>query len=86
MPKKQTPQDTLDRLGWLNNLTETQWSRGLLDTAIDLKAEIERLESQKAEVEEEIKKRTRVLRMLPSRAEREAALIYPQDVVEKAKP
>jgi hypothetical protein len=86
MPKKMDPQDVLGRLDWLNKLPETQWSKELTNTSLDLVGEIEKLEAQKATIDAEIKKRTRVLRSLPSRADREAALIYPEDVVSKVKP
>lgn len=81
MPKKLLPDDVLGRLVWVGKLPETEWSRGVMSTSQSLKDEIEQLEAKKEEIDSEIKKRSRVLRMLPSRAEREALLIYPSEVI-----
>jgi hypothetical protein len=89
MPKGRTPQDIIDNLFWLNSLPETPWSRGILDTAADLKREIAELEEERKKVVEDIdgkiKNRMRVMRALPGRAEREASLIYPDGDVEAAR-
>lgn len=89
MPKGRSPQDILDELSWVNNLTETSWSQGILDTATDLKLEIEKLGEEKKRLNEEIdqkmRKRLKVLRALPGRANREADLLYTEEQVVAAK-
>jgi len=89
MPKTRTPQDILDSIFWLNKLADTPWNKGILDTAVDLKREIDELEAERKKVADEIdgkiRKRMKVLRALPGRAEREASLIYTDEQVRGAK-
>ena len=89
MPKTRSPQDIIDSLFWVNHLSETPWSRGILDTAVELKQEIEGLEEERCkkldEIAAEILKRMKVLRAMPARAEREAVLLYDEKQVSVAK-
>ena len=89
MPRGRTPQDVLDELNWLGELHETSWRQGVIDTAEDLKREIESLQEERktrvTEIDEKVRKRMKLLRALPGRAEREAELVYTEKQIEAAK-
>lgn len=87
MPSKTNPQDILDQIVWVKNLPEGggSWGQGLTGTAEAVAREVSDLEKTKANIEGEIRKRLRVMRALPGRAEREAPLMYDEKAVKKAK-
>ena len=86
MPTKTKPQDIIDRIAWVKNLPDGggSWGQGLTGTAEAVAREVADLEKTKANLEGEIRKRLRVMRALPGRAEREAPLMYEEPVVAKA--
>jgi len=88
MPKGMTTQEVQERLEWLKHMPESgrDWGQGVLKTAEGLTKEIELLEKQRGEIAEEIRKRYRLLRSLPARADREVLLMgFTDRNVEKAK-
>lgn len=89
MPRGRTPQDVLNELKWVGELDETPWSKGVFETAEDLKREIGDLQEERktlvTEIDEKVRKRMKLLRALPSRAEREAELVYTEEQIEAAK-
>jgi len=87
MPTRTNPQDILDNIFWVKNLPDGggSWGQGLTGTAEAVSREVSDLEKTKANIEGEIRKRLRVMRALPGRAEREAPLMYDDEVVAKAK-
>jgi hypothetical protein len=66
-----------NRLEWLAHIPEKgrKWGQGITETATSLTAEIKSLEAQRSKIAEEIKKRYRLLRSLPARADREVLLM-----------
>jgi len=86
MPSKTKPQDILDRISWVKNLPDGggSWGQGITGTGEATAREVADLEKTKANIQEQINKRLRVMRALPGRAEREAPLMYDDKAVAKA--
>jgi len=86
MPTRTKPEDILEKVEWVKRLPDNGglWGKGLIETAQAVADEIFHLEKKKAEIEEQIRKRLRVMRAMPARAEREAPLLYSDFEVEKA--
>ena len=84
MEKKQT---ATDQLAWINHLPEEggAWGLGIVETAKSIEAEMVRLEEQEAIIKDQIKARKKLLKQTVRRAEKEAPLLYPASVVEKAR-
>jgi len=87
MPAKTNPQDILDRIEWVKSLPDQggSWGMGLIGTAEAVAREVADLEKTKANIEEQIRKRLRVLRAVPGRADRESLLMYSDKEVDAAK-
>jgi hypothetical protein len=87
MPAKTKPQDIIDKISWIEKLPDggASWGQGLTMTAAAVAREIEDLEKTKANIEEQIRKRLRVMRAIPGRAEREAPLMYSDEIIDEAR-
>jgi hypothetical protein len=85
MPKGTSPDEILEKVEWVRRLPETAWSRGILETADSVGIELEDLAKEKAELDEKIRSRLKVMRLIPARADREAKLMYDASDVAKAK-
>lgn len=88
MPKGTTPEEILailDKIEWVRRLPESAWSHGIVDPAESLGIELEDLAKEKVALDEKIRARLKVLRLIPARAEREASLMYDASDVAKAK-
>ena len=85
MPKGTNPDEILERIDWVRKLPESLWSRGIIDLAESIGIELEDLEKEKAVLDEKIKARLKVLRLIPARADRESKLMYDMSDVAKAK-
>lgn len=86
MPSKTNPKDILDKIIWVKSLPDGggSWGKGLTGTAEAVVREIADLEKTRASLDEQIRKRLRVLRAIPGRAEREAPLMYEDKAIEEA--
>lgn len=87
MPTRTNPQDILNKLDWVKNLPGEggSWGKGLTETAEAVALEVLDLEKQKEDIEEQIRKRLRVMRAMPGRADREAPLMFSEAEVKDAK-
>ena len=85
MPRGTTPEEILERLEWVKHLPESAWSSGIIDPAESLCSELDELSKEKIMLDEKIRARLKVLRLIPARAEREAKLMYDASDVAKAK-
>jgi len=83
--KKKSAGEVFGELAWVNNLPESVWSRGLLDTALNVKTELEGIEAEKAALAEKEGRLYKMLRGFPARAEREAPLVYGEEAVAQAR-
>lgn len=86
MPSKTKPQDIIDKIEWVRNLPDGggSWGQGLTGTAEAVAREVDDLEKTRANLDEQIRKRLRVMRAIPGRAEREAPLMYGDIDITKA--
>ncbi len=86
MPTRTKPEDILNKLEWVKKLPEEggSWGKGLVETAQAVADEVFELEKNKIAIEEQIRKRLRVMRAMPARAEREAPLMFSDQEVEEA--
>lgn len=82
--KRTQPEDVALKMEWVNRLPVTAWSRSFVETSEALVEEIQEMEARREEIDERIKSRMRVLRLMPARALREAKLMYEVAQVEKA--
>jgi len=85
MSKRTSPQEILDNIEWVRLLPDSAWSHGICSTADSLVDEISELERERKILNEKIRSRLKVLRLIPSRAEREANLMHEKEDVEAAK-
>jgi len=85
MPRKDTPEELLARLDWVRRLPESVWSQGIVGTAEYVCDEISGMKEEKATLDQKIKSRMQALRLMSSRAEREACLMYEAEDVELAR-
>ena len=86
MPRGTTPEEVLSRVGWVRLLPDSAWAHGICDTADSLVAELTDLEQERKVIDDKIKSRLKVLRLIPARAEREAGLMHDKAEVEEAAP
>ena len=86
MPTRTKPEDILTRVEWVERLPEGggSWGKALVSTAQAVAQEVTDLEKSKADIEEQIRRRLRVMRALPGRADREAPLMYADEEVKAA--
>lgn len=85
--KEDKTQKALEDLAWVEHLPDTniEWSKGILDTAWKIDAELAIAEEEKAKVDKRIKGLRKMLLSLPSRANREALLLYSEEEIVAAK-
>ncbi|MBW2170114.1 MAG: hypothetical protein JRG69_12815 [Deltaproteobacteria bacterium] len=86
MPSKTNPQDILDKILWVRTLPDGggSWGMGLTGTAEAVAREISDLKKTRESLDEQIRKRLRVMRAIPGRAEREAPLMYEDEAIKEA--
>lgn len=84
---EQKKQTATEQLAWISSLPEEggAWGLGIVETAKSIEGEMARLEAQETTIKEQIKARKKLLSQTVKRAEKEAPLLYPPDVVTKAK-
>jgi hypothetical protein len=82
--RKTKPEDVAAQMTWVSRLPATAWSRAFAETSEALVEEIQEMEDRRQAIDERIKARMRVLRLMPARAVREAHLMYEVAQVERA--
>jgi len=86
MTKRVDVQNCIERMEWIARLPEGggAWGNGLLETARSVAQEIVELEDLRSSLGEKIKKRAKVLRALPARADRESELMFSPEEISAA--
>lgn len=84
---EQKKQTATEQLAWINRLPEEggAWGLGIVETAKSIEDEMVRLEAQEKTIKDQIKARKKLLKATIRRAEKEAPLLFPADVVETAR-
>jgi hypothetical protein len=82
--KKET---TSEQLAWILKLPDEggAWGLGITETVKSIEAEMERLEAQKATIDEQLKARKKLIKATARRAEKEAPLLHSPRLIERAK-
>ena len=73
MPRKVTPGEIIAKLDWVRELPDSAWARGVIDTAESVVSEIDELGVERTALDDKIKARMKVLRLIPAAS----ALVFP---------